>query len=429
MECPMITLDGGLRIAVIGLGYVGLPLAAKIARLYDTVGFDIDAARVSELNSGFDRTREVEERDLSASNLRFSSQPHDIVKCDIFIVCVPTPVDAVNRPDLRALKAASRLVGRCLSPGGIVIYESTVYPGCTEEECVPILEKASDLTFNVDFFCGYSPERTNPGDKDHHLGNVIKVTSGSTSEAAQIIDKLYRAINPAGTHLAKSIKVAEAAKVIENTQRDINIAIMNEFALIFGRLNLDTSDVLEAAATKWNFLRFQPGLVGGHCIGVDPFYLAHKAQEVGLHPSIILAARRVNDGMGCYVAQRVLKLMVKNEINTVGSRALVLGFAFKENCPDIRNSMVVDIVNELSDFGVRVDVHDPWADIDHAASEYGVKLKPIPDAHAYDAIVFAVAHACFVDNAQQAITSWAKEVSVVFDVKSVIERKLVDGRL
>lgn len=418
------------RICVLGLGYVGLPLAVAFGVHHDTLGYDLDAGRIAELRQGKDRTLEVDPEAISDSEkLRFSADAADLADRNVFIVTVPTPIDSARRPDLAAISGASRAIGAHLRPGSVVIYESTVYPGCTEEVCVPILEAASGLTFNRDFFCGYSPERANPGDREHRLSTITKVTAGSTPEAAAFVDALYGAIVPAGTHLASSIKVAEAAKVIENTQRDLNIALINEFALIFNKLGIDTLEVLEAAGTKWNFLPFRPGLVGGHCIGIDPYYLTHKAQEAGYHPEVILAGRRINDGMGAYVADQVLRLMVRRGINPVGARALVLGLAFKENCPDLRNTKVVDIVAELAEHRLAVDIHDPWVDAAEAKHEYGLVLTETPDVAAYDVVILAVAHRQFIELDVQGIRAFGKGESVLYDVKSALPRAAVDGRL
>jgi len=425
----MIAL-GDARICVLGLGYVGLPLAVAFGEHFDTVGYDLDRGRINELQRGHDRTLEVEAGDLAASQkLRFSANAEDLSGRNVFVVTVPTPIDGARRPDLGAVSAASRAIAGHLKPGSVVIYESTVYPGCTEEVCVPILEQVSGLRYNRDFFCGYSPERANPGDRQHRLSTITKVTAGSTPEAAALVDELYRAIVPAGTHLASSIAVAEAAKVIENTQRDLNIALVNEFAMIFNRMGIDTLEVLEAAGTKWNFLPFRPGLVGGHCIGVDPYYLTHKAQELGYHPEVILAGRRINDGMGAYVADRILRILLRKKINPVGARALVLGLAFKENCPDLRNTKVVDMVTELQDHSISVDIHDPWVDAAEARHEYGVELVSAPRAGDYDVIILAVAHAQFVELGAEGLRAYGKEASVVFDVKSALPRDAVDGRL
>jgi len=416
-----------VKIAVIGLGYVGLPLAVAFGKRYPTVGFDINRKRIEELQEGIDRTLEVDKEELQeAKKLEFTSSIDDIGEATIYIVTVPTPIDRHKNPDLHPLIMASRTVGRVLKRGDIVIYESTVYPGCTEEVCVPELERESGLKFNEDFFCGYSPERINPGDREHRLTTIKKVTSGSTPEVAQKVDALYRSIIEAGTHLAPSIRVAEAAKVIENAQRDINIAFVNELALIFDRLGIDTLDVLEAAGTKWNFLPFRPGLVGGHCIGVDPYYLAYKAKEVGYHPQVILSGRRTNDEMGLFVANKVVKLLIHKGHAVKGSRALILGVTFKENCPDIRNSRVIDVVKELQEFGVEVDLHDPWADGDEVRREYGVELlQEIPDLSSYDSIILAVAH----DQFREIDLSQKREDQVVFDIKGILPREYVDKRL
>jgi UDP-N-acetyl-D-galactosamine dehydrogenase len=426
-----LTLDPAAppRLAIVGLGYVGLPLAIEFGKRYDTLGFDIDPGRIRELESGHDRTREVDADELrGAACLRFSADAAALAGCDVFIVTVPTPIDAFKRPDLGPLEAASVTVGRALQRGAVVVYESTVYPGCTEDVCVPILERESGLRYNVDFFCGYSPERINPGDKLHRLTSILKVTSGSTDEAAAFVDALYASVIAAGTHRASSIKVAEAAKVIENTQRDVNIALVNELALIFNRMGIDTLEVLEAAGTKWNFLPFRPGLVGGHCIGVDPYYLTHKAQEVGHHPEVILAGRRINDGMGRYVADQLIRLMGRKGLNPVGARILVLGLAFKEDCPDVRNTRVIDIVNELREYRAVVDVHDACVDVAAAEHEYGIRLCAEPAQGAYDAVVLAVAHREYRD-AGAGVRGWLKPGGVLFDVKGVLPRAAVDGRL
>ncbi|MEN1972604.1 Vi polysaccharide biosynthesis UDP-N-acetylglucosamine C-6 dehydrogenase TviB [Luteimonas sp. MJ204] len=417
------------RIAVVGLGYVGLPLAVEFGKQYDTVGFDINAARVEELRTGRDATLEVEPELLAeATRLTFTSEADGIAACKVYIVTVPTPIDSARRPDLTPLRKASETLGKVLKAGDTVVYESTVYPGCTEEVCVPILEQVSGLKFNVDFFCGYSPERINPGDKQHRVTTIMKVTSGSTPAAADFVDALYASIITAGTHKASSIKVAEAAKVIENTQRDLNIALVNDLAILFNKLGIDTLEVLEAAGTKWNFLPFRPGLVGGHCISVDPYYLTHKAQEVGHHPDVILAGRRTNDGMGEYVAHQVIKLMVKNGINPVRSRILVMGLAFKENCPDLRNTRVVDIIDALKGYNARVDVCDPWVDAAEAKHEYGLGLSS-PAQGEYDAIVVAVGHDEFRTLGAAGIRAHGKPGAVLYDVKYVLPREAVDGRL
>jgi UDP-N-acetyl-D-galactosamine dehydrogenase len=425
----MIGLDQA-RIGVIGLGYVGLPLAVSFGRRFPTVGFDIQPARVAELEAGTDSTLEVEPGELAAATrLSFTSDLGALKDCNVYIVTVPTPIDPAKQPDLGPLEAASRTVGQVLGRGDVVIYESTVYPGATEEVCVPIIEAVSGLKFNEDFFAGYSPERINPGDKDHRFETIVKVTSGSTPEAAAFVDELYRAVVTAGTHLASSIRVAEAAKVIENTQRDVNIALINELAMIFNRLGIDTQEVLEAAGSKWNFLPFRPGLVGGHCIGVDPYYLTHKSQEIGYHPAMILAGRRINDNMGLFVAGQVTKLMIHKKIHVAGSRVLVLGLAFKENCPDLRNTKVVDVVRELADLGARIDVHDPWVDPDEARAEYGLDLVGTPEAETYDAIVLAVAHRQFAAMGAEAIHRLGRDPHVLYDVKQMLPVEAVDGRL
>jgi UDP-N-acetyl-D-galactosamine dehydrogenase len=428
----MTDIVGDVRIGVIGLGYVGLPLAVEFGRLYETRGYDLNADRVAALSRGEDRTCEVSAAELAASSkLTLSSELESLRPCNVFIVTVPTPIDEAKRPDLRPLVSASAAVGTLLKAGDIVVYESTVYPGCTEEVCVPILERASGLRFNVDFHAGYSPERINPGDREHRLTTILKITSGSSPAVAERVDALYASIITAGTHRASSIRVAEAAKVIENTQRDVNIALVNELALIFNRMGIDTLEVLEAAGTKWNFLPFRPGLVGGHCIGVDPYYLTHKAQELGYHPEVILAGRRINDGMGSYVAGEVLRLMTQRRINPVGARVLVLGLAFKENCPDLRNTRVVDIVAELRRYNIDVDVHDPWVDADEARHEYG--LSPLPSEAllegAYDAIVVAVGHRQFVEQGAASLRRLGKPGAVLYDVKYALPRGDVDGRL
>ena len=418
------------RIAIIGLGYVGLPLAVEFGKQFDTVGFDINAARIAELRAGRDRTLEVEPELLAqAIRLRFTDQADGIAGCNVYIVTVPTPIDGARRPDLAPLLKASETIGRVLKPGDVVVYESTVYPGCTEEACVPVLERVSGLKFNRDFFAGYSPERINPGDKQHRVTTILKVTSGSTPEVADFVDALYASIITAGTHKAGSIKVAEAAKVIENTQRDLNIALVNDLAILFDKLGIDTLEVLEAAGTKWNFLPFRPGLVGGHCIGVDPYYLTHKAQEVGHHPDVILAGRRTNDGMGGYVAAQTVRLMIRKGINPVNAKVLVLGLAFKENCPDLRNTRVIDIVETLRRDNLQVDVHDPWVEATEARHEYGLDLVAAPEAGMYDAIIVAVGHRQFHDLGAAGIRAYGKSSSVLYDVKYVLPREAVDGRL
>ncbi|HOX72386.1 MAG TPA: nucleotide sugar dehydrogenase [Dokdonella sp.] len=419
-----------VRLAVIGLGYVGLPLAVGFGRELDTVGFDINAARINELRAHRDHTLEVSSEELKATEgLKFSADPADLADRNVFIVTVPTPIDDAKRPDLRPLESASRTVGRAIRPGGVAIFESTVYPGATEEVCVPIIEHESGLRFNVDFYAGYSPERINPGDKQHRLESIVKVTSGSTPEAADFVDALYRVVIKAGTHKASSMRVAEAAKVIENTQRDLNIALINELSLIFHRLGIDTSEVLAAAGTKWNFLPFRPGLVGGHCIGVDPYYLTHKAQQIGYHPEVILSGRRINDGMGSHVAQRVIRLMIQRRIHAANANVLVLGLAFKENCPDLRNTRVVDVVEEFRGYHANVEVYDPWVDAAEARHEYGLDLVGELEDGRYDAIVLAVAHRQFVEMGAERIRALGKPGCVVFDVKQVLPRTAVDDRL
>ena len=415
---------------MIGLGYVGLPLAVGFGKYLPTLGFDIDAARIAELKQHRDHTLETTADEFkAATQLAFSADAAELAACNTFIVSVPTPIDDAKRPDLTPLEAASRTVGRAIRRGGVVVFESTVYPGATEEVCVPIIERESGLRYNVDFFAGYSPERINPGDREHRLETILKVTSGSTPEVADFVDALYRRVVTAGTHKASSIRVAEAAKVIENTQRDLNIALINELALIFHRLGIDTREVLDAAGTKWNFLPFRPGLVGGHCIGVDPYYLTHKAQQIGYHPEVILSGRRINDGMGEHVAQRVLKLMVQRRIHAAQARVLVLGLAFKENCPDLRNTRVVDVVNEFRNYHADVDVHDPWVDATQARREYGLELVQELVPGAYDAVVLAVAHRQFVEMGAQKIRALGKPGAVLFDVKQVLPREAVDDRL
>ncbi len=418
------------KLAVVGLGYVGLPLAVEFGRHYPTVGFDINSARVAELKSGKDHTLEVDEKELAeATQLTYTDRIEDIAHCNTFIVTVPTPVDKYNRPDLTPLIKASETLGKVVKKGDVVIYESTVYPGATEEDCIPVIERVSGLKFNVDFFAGYSPERINPGDKEHRFTTIKKVTSGSTPEIAEFVDKLYASVVVAGTHKAPSIKVAEAAKVIENTQRDLNIALINELSLIFNIMDIDTEAVLLAAGTKWNFLPFRPGLVGGHCIGVDPYYLTHKAQSLGYHPEVILAGRRINDSMGKYVADQVARLMTKKRVHVVGSRVLVMGLTFKENCPDLRNSKVIDIINELKTFNANVDVYDPWIDAAEAQHEYGVTPVPSVQAGVYDAVVLAVGHRQFKDMGLEKIRALCKDNHVIYDVKYLFPADQVDGRL
>jgi len=416
------------KIGVIGLGYVGLPLAFEFGKKFSTVGFDINQSRISELNNFIDKTQEVDSESLkeviSAGKFLISNKDSDLHDCNVYIITVPTPIDKNNRPVLTPLLSASKTVGKMLKKGDVVIYESTVYPGVTEDECVPVLSEYSNLIFNKDFFVGYSPERINPGDKKHTLTKIVKVTSGSTPEIADFIDKLYNSIISVGTHKASSIKVAEAAKVIENSQRDINIAFVNELSKIFSKLSINTTEVLQAASTKWNFLDFKPGLVGGHCIGVDPFYLAQKAQEVGYHPEIILAGRRINDSMGKHVATEAIKLMIKKNQNVSSSRALILGFSFKENCPDFRNTKVIDIYNELLEYNMSVDVYDPWVSASEVELEYGVKTLNKVEMNNYNLVILAVAHKEFVD----CKFDLAKN-SVLFDVKGILEKSIVDGKL
>ncbi len=418
------------RIGVIGLGYVGLPLAVEFGKRHDTIGYDIDHGRIEALRGGADLNREISGGELTGSSrLRFSASANDLRDRSVYIVTVPTPIDEHKRPDFSPLIQASRSIGGMLERGDVVIYESTVYPGATEEICVPELERASGLRFNIDFFVGYSPERINPGDRKRRLVDIPKVTSGSTPEAAEFIDSLYRSIITAGTHKAPSLKVAEAAKVIENTQRDANIALINEFALIFHRLGIDTNDVLEAAGTKWNFLPFRPGLVGGHCIGVDPYYLIQKAQSAGYYPDILLACRRINDAMGQHVAAQVIKLMIQRGISVANSRILILGITFKENCPDLRNTRVIDLAREFSDYGAVVDIHDPWADRAQAEREYGLQLLAQPEAGVYDAIVVAVAHDEFRVLGVDGLRLLANGRSVIYDIKGMFPKDAVDARL
>ena len=418
------------RIAVIGLGYVGLPLAVEFGKKYLTIGFDVNRSRITALISGSDSTLEVDKASLeSATHLSYTTDVDKLKTCNIYIVTVPTPIDINKRPDLSHLEKASETVGKVLSKDDIVIYESTVYPGATEEVCVPILEKHSDLTFNKNFYCGYSPERINPGDKEHRVTTIKKVTSGSTPEIADKVDALYRSIITAGTHKASSIKVAEAAKVIENTQRDINIALINELALIFRRMGIDTEEVLKAAGSKWNFLPFQPGLVGGHCIGVDPYYLTHKAMEVGYYPEIILAGRKLNDSMGKYVANEIINLMTKKRIQVVDSNILVMGLTFKEDCPDIRNTRVVDVVQELSGFHCNIDVYDPWIDREASIREFGISPIEQPELGKYDAVIIAVAHHQFKSMDITAMRALGKKNHVLYDIKYILPSENVDGRL
>ena len=425
----MINLEN-TRLGIIGLGYVGLPLAVEFGKHFPTLGLDVNEVRVRELRSGYDGTREVESELLNqASRLRYTSNPQDLADCTVYIVTVPTPIDEHKRPDFRPLISASETAGKLLKPNDIVVYESTVYPGATEEVCVPILERESGLRFNVDFFAGYSPERINPGDKEHRVTTIRKVTSGSTPAVADFVDALYGRIIRAGTFKASSIRVAEAAKVIENTQRDVNIALINELSLLFYRLGIDTQEVLEAAGTKWNFLPFRPGLVGGHCIGVDPYYLTYKAQSIGYLPEVILAGRRINDGMGDYVAERVIKLMTQRRIHVVDANILILGLAFKENCPDLRNTRVVDIIHEFQSYNARVDVYDPWVEGAEARHEYGITPIAEPKVGHYDAIILAVAHDQFAAMSPAQIRALGKPGCVLFDVKFVLPATAVDGRL
>jgi len=419
-------MNESINIGIIGLGYVGLPLAVEFGKKYPVTGFDINQNRIDELRRGHDRTMETSDDDLkAATNLEYTTTLEDIRKCNYYIITVPTPIDLHKRPDLTPLIKASETVGKVLSKGDIVIYESTVYPGATEEECVPVLEKFSNLKFNTDFYCGYSPERINPGDKVHTVTKILKVTSGSTPEIAIKVDNLYKSIIVAGTYMASSIKVAEAAKVIENSQRDINIAFVNELSLIFNRMGIDTQEVLKAAGTKWNFLKFFPGLVGGHCIGVDPYYLTHKAQELGYNPEIILAGRRLNDNMGFYVANRVIKKMIQRGHTIAGSNVLVLGMTFKENCPDIRNSRVIDVIKEFQEYSCNVDVYDPWADAAEVKHEYGVDLRSEP-GKGYDAIVLAVAHNEFL---KIDFKSLGNGNTVIYDIKGLLDKSMIDERL
>ncbi|SHM25638.1 Vi polysaccharide biosynthesis UDP-N-acetylglucosamine C-6 dehydrogenase TviB [Vreelandella subglaciescola] len=425
----MMKMDD-VRLGVIGLGYVGLPLAVEFGKVLPTLGFDINDKRIGELRDGVDNTLEVEPELLAeAQQLSFTSDVEALHDCNVYIVTVPTPIDASRRPDLTPLIRASETLGQVVSKGDVVIYESTVYPGATEEDCIPVIERVSQLVYNQDFFAGYSPERINPGDKQHRVTNIKKVTSGSTPEVAEFVDSLYRRVITAGTHIASSIAVAEAAKVIENTQRDVNIALINELAVIFNRLGIDTEEVLEAAGTKWNFLPFRPGLVGGHCIGVDPYYLTHKAQQVGYHPEMILSGRRINDGMGAYVVSQLVKQMIKRRIHVEGARVLVMGLTFKENCPDLRNTRVVDIISELADYNVAVDVFDPQVNPREAEAEYGVRPVAQPEAGTYDATILAVAHREFSELGVEGIRAWGKPEHVLFDLKYLLPKEAVDLRL
>jgi UDP-N-acetyl-D-galactosamine dehydrogenase len=418
------------KLAVIGLGYVGLPIAVEFGKQRPVVGFDINTDRINALQAGHDATLEVSDEELAeARQLQFSSKVSDLKKCNTFIVTVPTPIDHHKRPDLTPLIKASQTIGKVLKRGDVVIYESTVYPGATEEDCIPVLESVSGLKFNLDFFAGYSPERINPGDKTHRLTTITKVTSGSTPEIADFVNDLYASIITAGTYQAASIRVAEASKVIENTQRDLNIALINELAMIFNRMDIDTEAVLKAAGTKWNFLPFRPGLVGGHCIGVDPYYLTHKAEAIGYHPQIILAGRRLNDGMGAYVAGQLVKELLRKRIHVMGARVLIMGLAFKENCPDLRNTRVLDVIEELRDFGINVDVFDPWVDVAEAEREYGITPVLQPEKHAYDGIVLAVSHQEFVEMGASEIRKLGQAYHVLYDLKYVLPADQSDLRL
>lgn len=418
------------RLCIIGLGYVGLPLAVEFGKKIDTLGFDINSQRVDALRQGIDSTLELSTEELNEpKSLSYTTNEADIKDCDIYIVTVPTPINASHQPDLTPLEKASALLGRVLKKNSIVIYESTVYPGCTEEVCIPIIEQVSGLKFNEGFFAGYSPERINPGDKQRRVHNIIKITSGSTPEVAEYVDRLYRKIVVVGTHKAGSIKVAEAAKVIENTQRDLNIALVNELALIFHRIGIDTLEVLEAAGTKWNFLPFRPGLVGGHCISVDPYYLTHKAQQVGYYPEVILSGRRVNNAMGSFVADSVVKMMTKRKSQVVDARVLIMGLTFKENCPDLRNTGVIDIIQEMKTYNTLVDIYDPWADAAEAHHEYGLDLISAPEKNTYDAIIICVAHNQFKELGAKGIRALGKTNHVLFDVKHVLPKSDVDARL
>jgi len=417
-------------LAIVGLGYVGLPLAVEFGKKRPVIGFDINARRIQQLQGGHDSTLEVADHELKeAAQLTFSTDMNTLKACNVFIVTVPTPIDEHRQPDLTPLIKASETIGKVLKKGDIVIYESTVYPGATEEDCVPVLEKISGLTFNVDFYAGYSPERINPGDKEHRVTNIRKITSGSTPEVADIVDALYNEIITVGTHKAPSIKVAEAAKVIENTQRDVNIALINELALIFNKMGIDTEDVLKAAGTKWNFLPFRPGLVGGHCIGVDPYYLTHKAQSIGYHPEIILAGRRLNDSMGAYVASQLVKALMRRRIHVEGARVLIMGLTFKENCPDLRNTKVTDIINELREYNVSVDVYDPWVSAEEAQHEYGLTPVSSPEQGQYDGMVLAVAHRQFAAMGEKAIRAFGKPEHVLYDLKYILPKEASDLRL
>ena len=419
-----------IRIGVIGLGYVGLPLAVEFGRKYPTVGFDVKEARVAELRGGTDSTLEASDEEMaSADQLSFTTNAEDLADCNFYVVTVPTPISEGNRPVLTPLRRASETISKLLQAGDVVVYESTVYPGATEEFCSPFLEQGSGLKLNTDFYVGYSPERINPGDKEHRLAAILKVTSGSTPEAADYVDQVYQTIITAGTHKTSSIKVAEAAKVIENTQRDVNIALINELAMIFERVGIDTEEVLVAAGTKWNFLPFRPGLVGGHCIGVDPYYLTYKAQQLGYHPEMILAGRRINDNMSLYVASRIIKKMLTKGLQPMDARVLILGLAFKENCPDVRNTKVIDIVRELTSYGAIVDVHDPWVDAEEAKAAYGIELRMQPAAEAYDVVVVAVAHRQFKELGEAGIRAFGKARSIIYDIKYLLPAEAADERL
>jgi UDP-N-acetyl-D-glucosamine/UDP-N-acetyl-D-galactosamine dehydrogenase len=426
----MMKLSETTRIAIIGLGYVGLPLAVEFGKKFPTIGFDINTRRVQELKDGVDNTLETDFHELAAAvKLRYTTNSEELRAATVYIVTVPTPIDEYKQPDLTPLEKASTTLGKVIKKGDVAIFESTVYPGATEEYCVPVIERVSGLKFNEDFFIGYSPERINPGDKEHRLTTITKVTSGSTPEAADFVDALYGSIIVAGTHKASSVKVAEAAKVIENTQRDLNIALMNELTIIFGKLGIDTEDVLKAAGTKWNFLPFRPGLVGGHCIGVDPYYLTHKAEAIGYHPQVILAGRRINDSMGVYVVSRLVKQMLKQRIQVDGANVLVLGLTFKENCPDLRNTKVVDIINELKDYNVNVDVYDPWVSVEGAQHEYGITPIGLPASGSYDAVLVAVAHNEFKQLGAAGLRAFGKEKHILFDLKYVLPKGDADIRL
>ncbi|MCR9908903.1 Vi polysaccharide biosynthesis UDP-N-acetylglucosamine C-6 dehydrogenase TviB [Vibrio campbellii] len=424
-----LSLDNA-RVGIIGLGYVGLPLAVEFGKKAPTIGFDINQARIDELTAGRDSTLECSDNELAeAIHLSYTASLQDLKECNVYIVTVPTPIDEHKQPDLTPLIKASEALGTVVSEGDVIIYESTVYPGATEEDCIPVVERVSGLTFNQDFFAGYSPERINPGDKEHRVTNILKVTSGSTPEVAEYVDQLYKTIITAGTHKASSIKVAEAAKVIENTQRDVNIALINELSIIFNKLGIDTLEVLEAAGTKWNFLPFRPGLVGGHCIGVDPYYLTHKAQSVGYHPEMILAGRRLNDGMGQYVVSQLVKKMLKKRIHVEGANVLVMGLTFKENCPDLRNTKVVDIVSELKEYNINVDIMDPWCSNAEAQHEYGLTLCEKEQQGHYDAIIMAVSHNEFKEMGVEKIRALGKPAHVLYDLKYVLDKESVDMRL